>query len=213
MSISAYHFTDATLRDGSPIPPIGEWLRFSSNVVMCKSGLHASRHPFDALQYAPGSLLHWVECEDIVEEQDDRLVCRARKIVRSVDATDMLRSFARKCALDVIHLWDAPVIVREYLETGDDSKCAAAEAAAEAAVEAAAEAAAWGVAWDAALAAARATARAAAWDTAWDAAWDAARAAVRAAAGDAARAVAWEAAWAAAWNAKRARFAEMVNAL
>ena len=161
MSISAYHFSDATLRDGSPIPPIGEWLRFSSNVVMCKSGLHASRHPFDALQYAPGSMLHWVECEGIVKEQDDKLVCRARKIVRSVNATDMIRAFTRKCALDVIHLWNAPAVVRDYLETGDESKRAAA----------------WDAAWDAA--------GAAAWAAAWDAAWAAAGAAAWAAAGDA----------------------------
>src|SRR5574337_1422237 len=129
----AYHFTSATLRDGSPIPPIGEWLRFAGEVVMCKSGLHASRHPFDALQYAPGPMLHWVECEDIVEEQGDKLVCRSRKIVRSVDATDILRLFARKCALDVIHLWNAPAVVCEFLETGDQSKRAAAWAAARAA--------------------------------------------------------------------------------
>jgi hypothetical protein len=58
-----------------------------------------------------------------------------------------------------------PAIVREYLETLDESKRAAA--------------------WDAARAAAR--------DAAWDAAWDAARAAAWAAACDAARAAAWSA--------------------
>ena len=193
MTVSAYHFTGGTLRDSSSIPPIGEWLRFSGNVVMCKSGLHASRHPFDALQYAPGSMLHWVECEDIVEEQDDKLVCRARKIVRSVDATDMLWLFARKCALDVIHLWHAPAVVREYLETGDQSKRAAARAAARDAAWAAAMDAAWAAAMDAAWAAARDAARGAARGAAWAAARDAARAAAR--------------------DAQRTRFAEMVNAL
>ena len=42
----------------------------------------------------------------------------------------MLWTFARKMALSVIHLWAAPTIVREYLETGDESKRAAARAAA-----------------------------------------------------------------------------------
>lgn len=29
-----------------------------------------------------------------------------------------LHAFARRCALDVIHLWDAPSEIKEYLETG-----------------------------------------------------------------------------------------------
>jgi hypothetical protein len=91
----------------------------------------------------------------------------------------VLREFARECALDVIHLWDAPQIVRDYLESGDDNLRAAARAAARVAAWDAARAA----AWDAARAAARAAAMAAAGDAAWAAAW--------AASGDAA----WDAAW------------------
>jgi hypothetical protein len=45
----------------------------------------------------------------------------------------MLREFARWCALQVIHLWDAPDVVRQYLETGDESLRAAARAATRAA--------------------------------------------------------------------------------
>jgi len=47
--------------------------------------------------------------------------------------------------LDVIHLWDAPAVVREYLETGDESKRDAAWAAARDAAWGAALAA---VVWD-----------------------------------------------------------------
>ena len=50
----------------------------------------------------------------------------------------------------MIHLWDAPPVVREYLETGDETKRAAAWAAAGAAAWDAAGAAAWEAAWDAA---------------------------------------------------------------
>ena len=60
-TIRGYHFTSQTLRNGNPIPPIGEWLVHSGPVVPCKSGLHMSEHPFDALTYAPGSILHCVE--------------------------------------------------------------------------------------------------------------------------------------------------------
>ena len=155
----AYHFCGDTLRDGRPIPADGDWLIHEGAAVMCESGLHASVHPFDALRYAPGATLCLVECEDVVSEQDDKLVCRRRRIVQRIDATDLLRTYARVCALSVIHLWDAPTIVREYLETGDESRRVAA--------------------WDAAWAAARVASWDAAWvaarDAAWDAAWVAAR--------------------------------------
>ena len=157
--IRAYHFVGPKLRDGSVIPADGEWLEYKGALVMCESGLHASRHPFDALQYAPGATLCLVDIDGELIEQDDKLIARRRRIVARFDATDLLWAMSRWCALQVIHLWDAPAIVREYLETGDESKRAAAGAAACAAARAPARAAAWA----AACAAARAPARAAAW--------------------------------------------------
>ena len=161
--IRAWHFCGATLRDGRPIPPDGEWLTHDGPAVMCESGLHASRHPLDALQYAPGATLCRVECEDIVTEQADKLVCRRRRIVARIDATDLLWRASREFARSVLHLWDAPQVVRDFLATGDES------------LKAAARAAAWDAAWDAAKAAARAAARADAWAAASAAAWDAQR--------------------------------------
>ena len=160
--IRAYHFVSTTLRDGRPIPADGEWLEHDGPVVICESGLHASKTPWDALQYAPGATLCLVECEGDIAEQSDKLVCRRRRIVARFDATDLLRTHARKSALSVIHLWDAPAVVREYLETGDESKRDAARDAA------------WDAARDAAREAARAAARDAAREAAWEAAWDAA---------------------------------------
>ena len=129
-----YHFVGATLRDGRPVPPDGEWLEHDGKVVMCNSGLHASRHPLDALQFAPGSTLCLVECEDIVTEHDDKLVCRRRRIVARIDATDLLWRAAREYAQAVLHLWDAPQVVKDFLASGDESLSAAA----------------WDAAWDAA---------------------------------------------------------------
>ena len=148
--VIAYHFCGDTLRDGRPIPPDGEWLVHEGPAVMCESGLHASRHPLDALHYAPGAILCLVECEDVVTEQDDKFVCRRRKIVKRIDATELLWKASRQFALSVIHLWDAPAVVREFLETGDESLRDAARAAA------------WAAARDAARAAASDAARAAA---------------------------------------------------
>jgi hypothetical protein len=217
-----YHFTADTLRDGRPIPPIGEWLEHTGPIVPCKSGLHASEHPFDALQFAPGSMLHHVELEgDLVPHGDpvDKWVGRRRRRNATIDATDLLREFARWCALQVVDLWDGPPVVREYLETGDETKRETARAAAsdflaarttwtterdaKAAVSARATATATGTSdWEARASMA---ARAASW---CDAGWDATRA------NDAARSVVWtiraeasgiiRAAEATAWSARTA---------
>jgi len=158
MEITGWHFAGSALRDGRPLPKDGEWLIHEGEIVMCETGLHASRRVIDALQYAPGSTICRVTCRGVVaEHENDKLVCRERRIDwRIENGDDVLRSFARKAALSVIHLlWDAPDVVRRYLETGDEALRAAA--------------------WDAAWAAARAAAWDAAWDAARAAAWDAKR--------------------------------------
>ncbi len=163
--MNGYHFTAKTLRDGRPIPAIGEWIEHDGAVIMCESGLHASPTAFAALQYAPGQFLHRVDLDgDLIEHVNDKSVGRRRKIIATIDATNVLRLFARTVALEVIHLWIAPPIVREYLETGDESKRDAA--------------------WAAARDAAGDAARAAAWYAARAAAWYAAGPAARDAAGD-----------------------------
>ena len=175
-----YHFTSDILRDGSPIPPVGKWLAIpkEKEIHICGCGLHASEHPMDALKYASGNMLHRVVLEQFGERDDDKVVARRRKIIASVDAIALLQRTARKFALDVIHLWKAPDVVREFLETGNPELAAAA-----------------------ARVAARAAARAAA---AWAA--TAVSAAARAAAAEAVSAAAWEAARAAAWAAAREAF-------
>ena len=211
-AILAYHFTDGwQLRDGQPLVVGSEYV-FDGEPVMCESGYHASRHVFDAMENAPGSILSRVECKEITDECDDKLVCRRRRVIATIDATKILRKFARMCALDVIHLWDAPDVVVRYLKTGDEALRDAARIAA----------------WDA---------RSAAWDTgdaardtrddareaAWSAAMDAARIAAWAAAWNDAMSAARSAAWADAFDAARAaardatrrrqrrRLARMVN--
>ena len=177
----AWHFVGATLRDGSPVPDDGVTLRHNGDLELCASGLHASRRVIDALQYAPGSTLCRVKCGGEIIEGDDKLVCSERTIVYRIDVEHLLRAFARQCALDVIHLWDAPAVVREYLTTGDGALSGDAAEAAHDAVRAAANAARF-AAWAAAEAAE--AAKAAAWAAARDAAEAAARFAARAAKGD-----------------------------
>ena len=137
MKFNAYHFVDKALRDGSPVPPDGETLKWTGELIMCRSGLHASRKPWQALEYAPGPTLCRVHCAGETINGDDKLVCRERTIIARIDATDILRRYARACALDVAHLWDCPNVVMDYLNTGDDSKRDATRNAAWAARDAA----------------------------------------------------------------------------
>ena len=199
----AWHFVGPKLRNGEPVPADGVKLVWPGKLAMCELGLHASLHPFDALQYAPGSTLCLVECGGEMLHQEDKLVCRERTIIARMNAEPLLCYFARMQALSVAHLWTPPDLVCNYLMTGDESIRAAARGAARAAARDAA--------WDDA----RDAARAAAWDAARDAAWDAARTAAGAAAGAAAggdaRDAAWAAAWDAAWDDARSDFATLVN--
>ena len=135
--ILAYHFVGRSLRDERPVPPDGEWLEHKAPLIMCESGLHASEHPFDALSYAPGQTLCLVELDGEYIRDADKIVASRRRILRRLDAAPLLHEFARWCALQVIHLWDAPPVVREYLETGREDIVAATAAAARAAAEAA----------------------------------------------------------------------------
>lgn len=149
-----WHFTNGALRDGKPLPPVGKWLTVKGKIIPCKHGLHASPTPWDALQYAPGSVLHQVRLGGkVIPHGDplDKYAASKRMIVKTIDVEDLLRRFACDQALPVIHLWNAPQIVREYLTTGDPSKRDAARDAAKArAAKARAAAAAWVAGWDAA---------------------------------------------------------------
>lgn len=199
-TILAWHFVGNTLRDGRPVPPDGEWLVHDGPIKPFASGLNASERIIDALTYAPGPTICRVELRgNIVRHNNDKIVGRERRILWRLDDERLLRDFARRCALDVIHLWQAPDIVREYLKTGDE------------AIRVAAKAAAWDVARAASWFASSAAGLRAAWSAADDAADDAADAAALAAADAAADADVFDAAWddardvarAASWDAAR----------
>ncbi len=201
----AYHFVGKTLRDGSPIPANGVTLYHTGKLKMCASGFHGSRKVWQALEYAPGATICFDEYDGDILHGTDKLVATERTIIARINGEALLYKYARLCALDVIHLWDAPDVVVEFLTTGNEElRTAARDAAALAAPVAA------GAAWAAACAAARNAALAA-----------------RDAARDAALAAAWAASWRASWRAsgdaalaardasekkQRQRLTKMVNA-
>ena len=150
-TIFGWHFVGDKLRDGSPVPRDGVWLPEIKPIKICERGYHGSLHPFDALRYAPGDTLCRCEYRGEILHDGDKFVASQRRIITRMDATEMLRYFARMQALSVVHLWDAPDVVLDYLIIGDDS----ARAAACAAACAAAYDAAYAAAYDAACAAAR----------------------------------------------------------
>ena len=129
----------------------------------CHAGLHASIAPCDAMEYARSSLVYRVELSGAMDVASDKIAATERTYLWGYDAEPVLRRFARMCAIDVIHLWDAPDVVVHYLKTGDESIRDAARAAARTDAWEAARDAAMAAAWAAARTAARAVAREAAW--------------------------------------------------
>lgn len=123
-----YHFVGTTLRDGRPVPADGVWLEHHGEISLGRAGLHASRTVLDALQYAPGPILCRVALAGARIDDTDKSVAQRRRILARIDATALLRDFARHCAREVLPLWDAPEVVRRYLETGDETLRAAARA-------------------------------------------------------------------------------------
>ena len=203
--IDAWWFEPAYGRlqfDDGRKPIKGRTHKVKCDPVLCESGLHASVRLIDALQYATSDVVWRVQLGGTIVHGNDKCAATERKYIHRIDIEAELFQFSRWSALQVIHLWDAPAVVREFLETGNDALRAAARDAARAA------------AWDSARAsardAARDAARAAARDAARAAAWDSARAAARAAAWDSARAAAWNAARAAARDAQNIELERLV---
>jgi hypothetical protein len=191
----AWHFCkidkagNPVFRDGRPLPEVGEWLVHKGDVILCRSGLHASVQAIDALRYAPGSYCCLVEMGDVLGSADDKIVSNRRKIIAEFDATETLRQFARMVALQAVETSGLQLddVVVNWLKTGDESLRSAARDAARDAV--------WSAVWDAAESAAESAARDAAESAVWFAAgpavWDAAEFAAWSTVRSAARSAAW----------------------
>ena len=170
----AWHFTDGwKLRDGRELV-LGKTYRHRGKLYLCDSGLHASIRAIDALGYAPGSVISHVEVGPTRLESNDKMVATSRAVLWAYDAEEELHVFARLCALDVINNWDAPQVVRDWLETGDASLRAKAHSAAYLVAYSTARLAAGSAAYSAAGSAAYSAASSAAYPAAYSAAYSAA---------------------------------------
>ena len=152
--MKSFYFANAdrALRygDGRKIK-VGVTHKHEGEVILCKSGLHASLSPFEALYYAPGPILYLVHLSGTIVRGADKVAASERTYLAEYDATDLLRLFARKCALKNIELIspycssEQYALIVNYLTAGDVSMRSAAESAAERAADAA-ESAAWSAA-------------------------------------------------------------------
>jgi hypothetical protein len=119
-----WHFTTIDKRLGSGddrLVVAGETLTVDCDPVLWKSGLHAGYTVMGALQYARGSYLWRVELGGVIVRGQNEMVATERTALWGFDASEALRLFARRCALDVIDLWSAPDVAVRYLNTGDEA--------------------------------------------------------------------------------------------
>lgn len=97
-----WHFvTCDTLRDGRPVPKDNEWLEHHGPVIPCRSGLHMSPHPWDALRLSSGYTLCYVELQGDIQERRsllydyvDKVAGRRRRIIARIDAKLLIRRYA-----------------------------------------------------------------------------------------------------------------------
>src|SRR5512146_2314967 len=141
MTFLAWHFVGDRLRNGDPIPKVGVWEHWPHELKLCpnkydikalRGGLHWSLDPWDALNYAPGPFLRLVAVKGSYITQKDKGCSHWRKTVAQMDATEMLRYFARMQAISCLDKWksDPDPIILDWLFTGDESIRPAAWAAA-----------------------------------------------------------------------------------
>lgn len=126
-----WHFLqdDKRLRWGNQaVVEEGKTYRATGPLKMCENGMHGSEKILDALGYAPGSVICLVEIWGNVQKDTDKLVGRYRKVLKMIDGKELLRCFARECALHAVQKYwkDAPDVVIEFLKTGKEKYSAAA---------------------------------------------------------------------------------------
>src|SRR5271169_386540 len=136
--VLAWHFTDGMkLRDGQPLK-VGKVYKHTGPLVMCKTGYHASVDILDALRYAPGLTVSRVECSGERETQYDKMVCRERKVLWTVNAKKIIIRWFIRVATDAVKTAKKVYTDKAWKEwadlwiSGKDRTYAAAKAAAKA---------------------------------------------------------------------------------
>ena len=102
--VLAWHFTNGMkLRDGQPLK-VGKVYKHVGPLEMCATGYHASIDIRDALSFAPGFTVSRVECRGEMEQQSDKLVCRERKVLWTMDAKKIILKWSTRVATDAVKM-------------------------------------------------------------------------------------------------------------
>ncbi len=97
----------------------------------------------NTLHWSPKTLVVLASDHDAaIAALEAELASEKRRIARRIDAKALILKFARDCASDVLYLWAAPQVVKDFLATGENADAAYAAANAANAANAAAYAAA-----------------------------------------------------------------------
>lgn len=89
-----------------------------SKIELAKFGLHGSIDALDAVCNASGKHLFYCRLEGSVIHGEDKSVASQRTyLAGGIDVSDVLRNFAKRYALDMVHFWDAPQIAIDYLNS------------------------------------------------------------------------------------------------
>lgn len=110
----AWFFSDAR-----SAAPVGVTLRHEGPTPPRDVGLFASVRARDALMFGGGCTVQRVACGGEIVQENRGLACSERTVLWSADATKEIQVFARWCASQVVHLWDAPQTVLGFLPTGE----------------------------------------------------------------------------------------------
>ena len=136
---------------------VGEWKKHDGDLKLCNSGFHASRHPYDVLNYLQGNRLFIVEAKGDVLDDKDKFVAKEMRLKTEIkDLKRLSVEFAvwnaRKCLKNFEKKHPDDKRPRQAIEAAEKyllAKTSAARSAARSAAESAAWSAA-SAAWSAA---------------------------------------------------------------
>lgn len=99
--IDVWHFAGKTLRDGTPLPAVGQELPPIRTPVPCERGYHGSARAIDALAYVSGFMVARCRLFGAVPGDDpvDKYAARRRVVLSGyVDSEKVIRQLAAKWA-------------------------------------------------------------------------------------------------------------------
>jgi len=111
-----FRFEGPSLTDGRAMPPDGQWIETRASNLF--TGYNT---PWDALLHAAGPTLCVVTLSaDASYAAESRTwLAKGKKIVKRLNASQMLRAFSLQLALEVAPYWKPSPIVRSFLCSGD----------------------------------------------------------------------------------------------